>query len=79
MDGLDCEVLEACATIHDRLDEVVTEAHERLGAHVQFYRESSSGHSIPCMDDTTQFRVICTTVKDGKEIWEYEPPGLHQH
>ena len=79
MDGLACEVLESCATIHDRLDEVVTEAHERLGANVQSYRGSPSGHSMPCMDDTTKFRVICTTVKDGKEVWEYEPPGLHEH
>jgi hypothetical protein len=79
MDGLDCEVLEACATIHDRLDEVVGEAHDRLGAHVNSYRTSPEGHSLPCMDDTTKHRVICTTVKDGKEIWEYEPPGLHQH
>jgi len=79
MDGLSCEVLEACATIHDRLDEIVSEAHARLGADVQSYRRTASGHSMPCMDDTTRFRVICTTVKDGKETWDYEPPGLHGH
>jgi len=79
MDGLACEVLEACATIHDRLDEIVNEAHKRLGADVQSYKQTPSGHSMPCMDDTTKFRVICTTVKGGKEIWEYEPPGLHEH
>jgi hypothetical protein len=79
MEGLACEVLEACATVYDRLDEVVTEAHKRLGADHQSFRKSPAGHSMPCMDDTTKFRVICTTVKDGKEVWEYEPPGLHEH
>ena len=65
--------------IADRLDEIVSEAHDRLGAHVQSYRKSPDGHSLPCMDDTTKFRVICTAVKDGKEVWEYEPPSLHDH
>jgi hypothetical protein len=79
MEGLASELLEACATIYDRLDEIVSEAHEKLAAHVESYQKSSSGHSLPCMDDTAKFRVIFTTVKDGKEIWEYEPRGVHEH
>ena len=79
MMGLAGEILEGCATVHDRLDEVVTDAHQRLGAQVEVYRESPSGHSMPCMDDTAKFRVIRTTVKKGKEVWKYKPPFPHEH
>jgi hypothetical protein len=79
LEGLSCELLEACALIHDRLDALVSEAQAKLGAGVQSYKTSPSGHALPCMDDTTKHRVILTTLRDGKEIWEYEPPGLHKH
>src|SRR5258708_18932952 len=43
MDGLDGrELLEVCAYIYDRLDEIVTEAHDRLGASVVSYNRSDS-------------------------------------
>jgi hypothetical protein len=79
MDGLPYEILKTSADIYDRLDDLVTKAHKRLGATMQSYRASPDGRALPCMEDIDKHRVIFTTVQDGKEIWNNEPPGLHDH
>jgi hypothetical protein len=78
IEGVGSELLEACATIYDRLDDLVSEAHRRVGAEIKSYRTKESNRALPCMADTVKHRVIRTSVRDGKEIWEDEPPGLHQ-
>lgn len=79
MEGLSVELLAACAGIYDRLDDLVSDAHHRLGAEMPSYRVGQSERALPCMENTLQHRVIRTTVRDGKELWENEPPGLHVH
>jgi hypothetical protein len=73
------ELLEVSADIYDRLDDVVRMAHERLGASMASHRRTGSRRALPCMEDLTRFRVVRTTLKDGKEVWLDEPPGLHHH
>jgi hypothetical protein len=74
LEGVSGELLEVSADIFARLNDLVHDAHRRLGAetHNPLGRPS-------CTQDTTQYRVIRTSIRDGKEIWDYEPPGLHDH
>jgi hypothetical protein len=79
MDGLDGrELLEVCADVYDRLDEVVQEAHERLGAHVVSYAQPGSARRLPCMDEIKKHRVVKTRMRKGREVWINEPKGLHR-
>ena len=73
------ELLESCAEVYDRLDQLVDRAHELLGASMPEYKAQGSRRRLPCMEDLSKYRVVRTTVKDGIESWENEPPGLHQH
>jgi hypothetical protein len=80
MDGLaGREILEVSADIYDRLDRVVRSAHERLGASMASHQKTGFARALPCMEDLGRFRVVRTTVRDGKELWVDEPPGLHTH
>jgi len=73
------ELLEACADAYDRLDEVVTEAHKQRGAQVVSYRREGSKRALPCMEDLAKYRVVRTSMRDGREVWEDEPTRLHEH
>jgi hypothetical protein len=78
MDGLEGrEILEACAYIYDRLDEIVTEAHERLGISMVSYARPGSTHRLPCMEEIYQYRVVKTRVRKGKEVWVNKPRRRH--
>lgn len=79
MEGLSTELLEACAGIYDRLDDLVVDDHRRLGAQMPSHRTEHSKRALPCMEETTKHRVIRTIVRDGQEIWEYEPQEDHEH
>ena len=80
IEGLeDRELLEACADAYDRLDEIVTEAHKRLGADVLSYRKSGSPRALPCMEDLSKYRIVRTSMRGGREIWEDEPAHLHEY
>ena len=71
------ELLEACADIYDRLDQLVGRAHQHLGGGMTSYRQQESDRALPCMQDTVKFRVVHTVIRGGQEVWEGEPPGLH--
>jgi hypothetical protein len=73
------ELLEACADVYDRLDELVRDAHRRLKASMLSHGRDNSPRSLPCMEDIIKHRVIRTTLRDGREYWDSEPPGLHSH
>ena len=73
------ELLEACADVYDRLDELVAEAHGRLDTSVKSFMREGSPRALPCMEDTVKYRVVRTTMRNGREVWEDEPPGLHRH
>lgn len=78
MDVLDGrELLEVCADVYDRLDDVVREAHERLRARMVSHAREGSTRTLPCMEYTTNYRIAKTQMRRGKEIWIGEPPGLH--
>jgi hypothetical protein len=75
--GLDGrEVLDACANVYDFLDALVDEAHRRVGGGMKAHRRNSR-RALPCMEELGAHRVARTVVKDGREVWEGEPPGLH--
>jgi len=71
------ELLEVCADVYDRLDELVRDAHQRLGAGMVSHQREGSNRTLPCMEDITKHRVAHTVVRDGREVWEGEPPRLH--
>jgi hypothetical protein len=73
------ELLEVCADIYDRLDDLVHEAHRQAGASMSSHKREGSVRSLPCMEDVLKHRVVQTILKDGREVWENEPPGLHSH
>jgi hypothetical protein len=80
MEGLDGrELLEVCAYIYDRLDEIVVEAHERLGASVVSYARPNSPRKLPCMEDIEQYRIVKTRIRRGKEVWVNKPRLPHLH
>jgi hypothetical protein len=78
MEGLDGqELLEVCAYIYDRLDEIVTEAHYRLGAAVTSYARAGSTRRLPCMENPEQHRIVKTRVRRGREVWVNRPRKAH--
>jgi len=84
MEGLkDRELLETCADVYDRLSQLVKEGHRRLGDEMTTFEKMrpytgmNSRGCLPCMQDVMKHRVVRTVIRDGKEIWEGEPPGLH--
>ncbi len=78
MEGLDGrELLEVCAYVYDRLDEIVTEAHQRLGAHVVSYARMGSPRRLPCMEDIDRYRIVKTRIRNGKEVWVNKPRRPH--
>ena len=80
IDGLPgYELLEACAQAYDCLDDLVALAHNKLHAQVMNYRTPGSKRNLPCMENTIRHRVARTVVRDGREVWEGEPPALHEH
>jgi hypothetical protein len=79
IDGLEGrELLEVCADIHDKLDELVSDAHRRLGHATWVFKSQHSKRMLPCMEDTTKYRIVRTVVRDGREVWQDEPPQLHR-
>lgn len=80
MEGLEGrEILEVCADVYDRLDDVVRDAHHRLGAEMVSHSREGSPRRLPCMEDTKKHRVVKTRLSRGRERWLDEPPGLHDH
>ncbi len=78
MEGLDGrEILEVCAYIYDRLDEVVTEAHVLLGASVVSYARPGSPRRLPCMENIDKYRIVKTRIRRGKEVWVNKPRRPH--
>jgi hypothetical protein len=76
----DKELLEVCAEIYDRLDDLVHEAHVRAGADFPLYRTPDSKHALPCMEDVLRHRTLRTVMENGREIFKEEPPAHpHQH
>ena len=73
------ELLEVCAYIYDRLDEIVTEAHERVGASVASHARPGSLRRLPCMEDIDQYRSVRTRIRQGKEVCVNKPRRLHLH
>ena len=75
------ELLEASADIYDRLDDLVRIAHEKAGAEMQSHRQPKSKRPLPCMENILdrEHRIARTALRDGREVWEGEPPGLHKH
>lgn len=73
------ELLEVCAYVYDRLDEVVTEAHERLGASVVSYAQTGSPRRLPCMADIDQYRIVKTRIRRGTEVLVNKPRRPHLH
>jgi len=73
------ELLEVCAEIYDRLDEIVTEAHQRLGASVVSYARPGSLRRLPCMEDIQRYRIVTTRIRRGKEVCVNKPRRLHPH
>ncbi|MGO9403041.1 MAG: hypothetical protein ACLPVW_06160 [Terriglobales bacterium] len=78
MEGLNGrELLEVCAHIYDRLDEIVTEAHERMGANIVSWARPESLRRLPCMEDIDRYRIVKTRVRRGKEVWINRPRRPH--
>ena len=75
------ELLDACRDVYDRLDALVAYAHERAGAGMTKWWGQNSGppgRALPCMADTLPYRRARTVVREGREVWEDEPSGLHE-
>ena len=73
------ELLEACADIYDQLDDLLQIAHEKVGAKMQSSRRPRAKRPLPCMENILEHRIARTALRDGREVWEGEPPGLHKH
>lgn len=73
------ELLQTCAEIYDRLDDLVHDAHQRVGASMPTHKTAGSQRALPCMEDVLKHRVARTVLEDGREIWKDEPLGLHSH
>lgn len=71
------ELLEACADIYDRLDDLVREAHERLGMPMTSFKKPGSARVLPCMEDIAKHWTARTVLRDGHEVWEDEPGSFH--
>lgn len=80
MEGLDGrELLEVCAHVYDVLDELVTDAHKRLGATVVSYSSPGSPRRLPCMENIDLYRIVKTRIRRGKEVWVNKPHRPHPH
>ncbi len=78
MDGLGgSELLSVCADIYDKLDELVSEAHQRLGVSTVSYAGPESKRRLPCMGDTDKYRIVKTRIRKGKEVWINRPKKPH--
>jgi hypothetical protein len=78
MDGLEGrELLDVCAHIYDRLDELVSDAHQRLGASTVSFAIPGSKRRLPCMGSIDQYRVVKTRIRKGKEAWINRPRKSH--
>lgn len=71
------ELLSGCADVYDRLDDLVTQAHEVLGHKVVKYAGGDASRQLPCMENTLSYRAVRTVIRDGREIWQDEPADLH--
>lgn len=71
------ELLDACADVFDRLETLVDEAHARLGASQLSHKRDDSPRTLPCMINTLKFRVVRTSIRNGREVWKNQPKGLH--
>ncbi len=72
------EVLDACAEIFDKLDELVVDAHVRLGHSTTTFKRENSKRNLPCMENLEKYRTVRTVVEKGREVWQDEPPRLHR-
>jgi hypothetical protein len=78
MEGLEGrELLSACAHIYDKLDELVSEAHQRLGASTVSYSSPGSKRRLPCMENIDNYRIVKTRMRKGKEVWINRPRKPH--
>lgn len=73
------ELLDVCAYIHDGLDELVAEAHDRLGASTISHARPGSKRRLPCMENIDQYRIVKTRIRKGKEVWINKPRKPHAH
>lgn len=73
------DLLEVTADIYDRLDRLVRTAHQQVGASMMSHQKTGSARALPCMESVGCFRVVRSTIEDGKEVWLNEPPGLQNH
>jgi hypothetical protein len=62
------ELLEVCADIYDRLDELVVDAHERLGNSVTSFKREGAKRFLPCMEGTLAHRIVRTVLREGIEV-----------
>ncbi len=67
------ELLQTCAEIYDRMDDLVHEAHRRLGAELASHRTAESQRALPCMENILKHRIVRTVIRDGREILEEVP------
>ena len=61
-------------------DRVATQARMNDAGDTVAHRIRPSGGAsrrLPCMENTLPNRVIRTVIRDGREIWQDEPAGLH--
>jgi len=80
MDSLDGkELLEVGADIHDRLDNLVREAHERAGASMVSHALPGSRRRLPCMENLQTHRLVKTRLRHGREVWIDEPTSFRHH
>jgi len=80
MNGLDGkELLEFCADVYDRLDPIVSEAHERAGGGMSSLARPGSRRRLPCMEEKEikKYRVAKTRIRRGEEVWINEPKVDH--
>lgn len=68
LDGLEGrELLEVGVDVYDRFDQLVADAHRRMGFEMSAHLGSDAAGVLPCMKETMQYRVVRTVVKDGVE------------
>lgn len=71
------ELLEVGADIYDWFDQLVVEAHRRVGFGMG-KNEGPNETGVPfCMKEIMKHRVVRTVVKDGVEAIENPPAGFH--
>ena len=73
------ELLEACAEIYDRMDDLVHEAHRKLGMQMPSHRHEGSKRALPCMEEILKYRIARTSIINDREIWDGQTPDIHNH